>query len=147
MARELPLPSEKESTDLFALFTMSVMLFPNDEDMRGRWAQAMVAESLFEEFESGTMPNQAPSLRIWKLLKRSREADAMRFAAVKAAARGVTAGGVLTVALMFAAHLPRFASVNNAVQIVMREQSRPRASVMSDWADYKSVSHLWAAQV
>jgi hypothetical protein len=143
--RELPLPNAHGDVALASLFTMGVMLI-SQRWRPVRWAQSVVAENLMDEFSAGSVDGNKPiSRRIWALLKHSRQTVAMRTAAQKAAPRGFTAGRVLAVALRLGVHIPRFASINNAVRIVMREQDRARSAVMADWGDFKPVAHLWAA--
>jgi hypothetical protein len=144
--RELLLPADHHNSELFALYILATMFFPNDGDLAGEWAQSVVATELIDEISIDPELRSKPiSLPVWKLLKKQAHAEKMRSASAKAAPRGFTAGRILVVALMLGSHHPRIASINNAVRIVMREQSRARSAVMSDWTDFKSVAHLWAA--
>ena len=148
---ELPiLDDDGRLYKLAPVITLGVMYFPNDAETVSKFVTASTAGSLREEFAedkdslraaSGLLGKQS----FWRLLGRDKEINAITEDAKTSTTRGSTAANVLTVALRMGAQLPRLASVNNAVKIVMLAKQRGRSGVLDDWGQFKPVSHLWAA--
>lgn len=150
---ELPILDEAGNLQIAApLITQGIMFFPDDGDRQDTFVAALGAASLRQYIADDPDAREAvytsgitnePSF--WSLLGHEKQYERILTDAEKSASQARLAAEVLIVALSLGAHMPRLASVNNAVKLVGLEQHSNRTTILNSWMRFKPVAHLWAA--
>jgi hypothetical protein len=135
-------------------YTFPVMLYPRDERGRAHWSAAATIEACIERIEAGASPEILrhfyDSVRfVWNLNQAPRRIFEDGLARVH---RGLLSGQVLQYLLVTTQHNQRHCRVERAKAFIA-EYPLPGAQAASEsliekaWAEFKTVSHLWAAQI
>jgi hypothetical protein len=151
----LDLPTEPAIVGEDILFapTFATMLFPRNEVRREQWFAAAMAHSYSDRMRAGAPPEVLSLFHgwiglLWELPQSPQRVFADGLLRIH---RGVLAGYVLSYLLLTALHYPQHCKVERAKAFIVRfplpgDDQVSESLIEKSWAEFKSVSHLWAAQ-
>lgn len=152
----LDFPIEPTTTGENLLFgpVFSAMLFPRDEIARLQWFSAAMAGT-YADYYAANAPHEILSMFhswiavLWTLPQSPQRVHADGMAKIP---RGLLAGRVLLYLLIAARHHPQHCKVER-MQALVAEYPLPGSARIGEglvgkaWAEFKTVSHLWAAAI
>jgi hypothetical protein len=143
---DLPADLEFPGTDTYLYPVMSVMLYPRDADLRAQWlAVAMIRAHHAQEHDS---LSYFPVGVLWTLKQVPRRVYSDGLARLS---RAELSGHVLFYFLRLALNHHRHCKAERAKALVVNFSAAPTGETISEslvnktWAEFKSVSHLWAS--
>lgn len=149
MARHGTSEEEPPPPDLdlvpYGIRVLAVMLFPRDESVRLQWFASAMAGFYSEHREAGGTAEALAERHDWiRFLWAVRQSPKRVFSdGLKRCRRGATSGALLETLLQLAVHHPRHFELQRAIALI--EDATSESLAKKAWAEFKRVSHLWAA--
>lgn len=143
-------PSTSPSEQLLFVATFSVMLYPRSEKARAYWIAATNLGGCLEQDEPVLPPELLESIQVlWNSPQAPKRIISDGLARLY---RGLLSGQVLLYLLVTMRHHQRHCKIERAKAFVAEYPLRggPKVSeslIEKSWAEFKTVAHLWAAQM
>lgn len=149
---ELPIEPPIEGSNTYYFPVQAIMLYPRDEESRLHWYAAAMAGGYHYWQSAGAAPEVLSDFHGWiGVLWEFRQAPQRVYHdGMARISRAALSGHVLRYLMRLARHHPRHCKLERAKALVVEFAPREGETVSESlvdkaWADFKQVSHMWAA--